>query len=124
MKHSIRHGRTPQQVLEDPTLHAEAKCIYGLMALWVFQGNVCKRGIRYFAQCIGKSPATAYRRIKELIAFGLITQGAVNRGKRSYYILVSPLFAQRQRALDEGEAVTEDLVSYPRRRLATVRKSA
>lgn len=124
MKHSRRYGRTPQEILEDPEVHSESVRIYGLMAMWVFQGNVVKKGVRYFAKCIKKSPATALRRIRQLIELGLVKQGAVNPGERAYYVLVSPLFAKKQRALDAGQAITEDLVSFPRKRLATVRKSA
>ncbi len=123
MKHSRRHGRTPQAILEDPELHSEAVRIYGLMAMWVFQGNVCRKGLRYLAKCIKKSPATAQRRVRQLIASGLISQGKTQAGERAYYVLNHPIFGKKQRSLDAGETITEDLVSFPRRRLATARKA-
>lgn len=116
-KHSSRYGRIPKDLLCDKRVSAEAVRIFGCLALWVFQGNVARRGMRELGDEVGLSAATVYRRIKELQTFGYLEIGDTVRGQRAFYVLNSMIFGKKQRA------GVEELVSAPsgHRRLATVR---
>lgn len=93
-----RYGRIPKEVLEDKRLSDGAVRIYGVLAMWVFQGNVARKGVRDIANKTGKSRTTVHRRIQELIQAGYVIAGEVSNGKRAYYSLTSGIFGQKQRA--------------------------
>lgn len=90
------------------------------MSLKVFQGNAATVGIRKLATLTGKSKSTIHRLLQELHEAGHIAPAGRKRGQRGYYVLTSPVFGQKQRQLNT-EGGTEELVSMPRRRLATAR---
>lgn len=86
------------------------------MALWVFQGNVVYIGMRQLSKLTGLSPATVMRRIRDLVDAGHLAVKKDVNGKRSWYELLSPVFAQKQ---VDG---MDETVSYPQKRLVSVRK--
>lgn len=112
-----RYGRIPMEILVDLSLNSEAVRVYGMLASSVFQGNVATVGMRRIGKLIGKSPATVMRRLRELEAAGHIKVPPQRLGQRGFYELLSPVFAQKQRA------GIEEVVSSPSggRRLASVR---
>jgi hypothetical protein len=111
----IQYARTPKTVLTDTALSDRSVRVYGVLAMSVFQGNVARVGLRRIGKLIGCSRNSAHRAIQELVNQGHISAGAVNAGERSYYVLNSMLFAQKQRA------GVDEVVSYPHRRLVSVR---
>ena len=116
MKRSPKwYGRIPADVLLDESLSSDAVRVYGILALWVFQGDVAYIGMREIGRLSGLSPATVMRRVKELAAAKYIEVRKAETGKRSWYVMTSPVFGQKQRA------GVEELVSAPRRRLVTAR---
>lgn len=115
MKRSARYCKIPKDLLLDISISGDAVRIYGVLALWVFQGNVARIGMRRIGREVGLSAATVCRRLQELAAAGYISAGSVKPGERAYYVLNSEVFGQKQRA------GTEEIVSYPQPRLATVR---
>jgi biotin operon repressor len=118
-----RYGRTPYSVLLDKRLTASARCVYAFLASTVFQGTVASVGQRRIAGQLGISTTTVTQAIKELAAYGHVE--VVSAGKQRYcYHMKSSIFGQKQAALDAGESIVEELVSFPRRQLATVRKTA
>lgn len=114
----IRYARLPWSVLTDRTLSSDAKVVYGIMAGHVFQGNVAYIGQRLIADLSGFSPAKVNRLLKKLAQYiDVRTDGP---GRRSFYVLKSPVFGQKQGKEDV-------IVNGPRgKRLASVdaRKSA
>jgi predicted transcriptional regulator len=110
-------------VLLDKRVSASGRCVYALLAGTVFQGTVASVGQRRIAELLGFSKNTVNEAVKELATFGHV-QVVKNGAQRYRYHLTSGLFGQKQRALDAGEATVEELVSSPRPRLATVRKTA
>jgi DNA-binding IclR family transcriptional regulator len=104
-------------VLCDPKLSAYAKCVYGVMALNVFQGNVAKIGQRLIANKLGINKDTVCKAVAELVERKHI--GVIGKGRqRRWYSLLSAVYAQKQRA------GVEEVVSAPSggHRLATVAK--
>jgi hypothetical protein len=94
-----------------------------MLAGSVHQGTVATIGQRRIALRLGFSKNTVNAAIKELTAFNHIVP--IKSGTQRYqYHLTSNVFGTKQRALDAGETSVEELVSGPRRRLATVRKTA
>ena len=96
------------------------------MRFWldpVHQGTVATIGQRRIAKKLGCHQETVSTAIRDLAEGGHIV--IVKAGRQRYrYHLNSNVFGQKQRALDAGESIEEELVSFPRRRLATVRKRA
>lgn len=111
------HGRIPAQVLLDPAISADAVRVYGILALFVFQGNSSYVGMRRLGELAGFSQQTAMRKIAELSKAGHITVSKDKKGKRSTYVLNSAVFGQKQR---DG---VEEIVSNPSgsKRLVSVR---
>lgn len=112
------HGRMPAAILLDPALSSDAVKLYGILALKTFQGNISSIGLRQLGKLAGMSPATAMRRLRELISTGHLKISKAGNGQRAWYELTSPVFAQKQRA------GVETIVQYPRRRLVSVRATA
>ena len=112
------HGRIPATVLMDPELDSLAVRIFGILALNVWQGNQSYIGQRLVAELCGVSAPTVMRRLRKLEARGHVKAQKCGDGKRSYYMLASEVFGQKQRDNEKT------LVSSPdgkRLRLATVR---
>ena len=114
------YGRTPAGVLHDPRLSPVAKVVYAELALWVFQGNIAKRGQRAIAEAINVrqmsvsaaiAQLTACGHIREanqeMLRLGMITE-AQAKHSRGVYELLSPLFGSKQ-----GSGI-DKVVSSPR----------
>lgn len=112
------YGRTPASVSLDVSISSEACRVYSIMALKTFQGSVAKIGMRQLGILIGKSPATAMRRVKELVSAGHLRVSRKENGKRCWYEFTSPVFAQKQRA------GIQEVIHYPRKRMVSVRSVA
>jgi hypothetical protein len=116
-------NRIPDSVLHDPRLSFAAKCVYGVLAGSVHQGTVARIGQRLIAARLGCHQETVSSAIQELAQWRHVVVTKFGKQRYSYH-LTSDVFGQKQRALDAGEATVEELVSSPRPRLATVRKTA
>jgi len=105
----------PQLILHDTRLSAYARLVYAELALWVFQARTCSVGTRQIAARLGFSKTTVTESIQQLVAAGVVTLSKSGAGKRTVYVLNSPVFGQKQ-----GKATT--VVSSPRgdRRYASV----
>jgi hypothetical protein len=117
LKRSPRwHGRVPASVLLDPSIDPLAARIYGILSLSVWQGNQSYIGMRLLAELCKTSPATVLRRLKVLESRGHIMAQKCGDGKRSFYLLNSEVFGQKQR---DG---VKEIVSSPRggRRMVSV----
>lgn len=113
-----KYSRVPWEILTDRTISSDAKLVYGALAAWVFQGRVAYIGQRLIADMLGFSPAKVNRLLKSLSAY--VEAQEDGRGKRSFYVLKSAVFAQKAGKVNE-------IVSAPSggRRLANVeRRSA
>ena len=109
-------------VLTDPELSCEARCVYGILAVSTRQGTTASVGTRLIAGKLNIHQQTVLRSLTKLAERKHIT--IYGRGKqRRIYHLHSNVFGKKQRSLDSGESSKEDLVSFPRPRLATVRSA-
>ncbi len=120
MGHDIdnKYARLPQSVLCDTALTPGARCVYGILALWVFQGSTASMGIRKIAHDLGISRTTATAAIAQLVERGHITIGGKGNRRRMYH-LTSEVFGTRQRAgvrdVASGPGGRLRLVSSPRK---------
>lgn len=80
-------------------------------------------GQRRIAERIGVARNTVDAAISALVECGHLKVLVCGK-QRGMYHLTSTIFGQKQRALDAGESISEDLISCPRKRLATARKTA
>ena len=88
--------------------------MFGILSLKTFQGNVATLGVRKLADLSGKGKSTVNRALRELAEIGHIRPAERKRGQRGFYVLTSPVFAQKQ-----GEA--DEIISRPRKRLVSVK---
>ena len=86
----------PEPVLHDTRLSAHARLVYLELALWVFQGRTCSVGTRQIADRLGFSKTTVIEGLKQLADLGAIAISKSGHGKRTLYVLNSPLFGQKQ----------------------------
>ena len=93
---TLRYARTPESVMHHETLSAYARLVYGEMALWVFQGKTCSIGVRKMAKNLHFSKTTVVEAIEELVKAGVISASKRGAGKRTVYVLLSPVFGQKQ----------------------------
>lgn len=91
-----RYARLPEPVLHDLRLSVHSRLVYAELALWVFQGRTCSAGARQIAERLGFSKTTVSECIRELRGLGLIAVNKGERGKRSVYVLISPVFGSKQ----------------------------
>ena len=115
-------NRIPDSVLFDKELSLAARCVYAKIAGSVHQGTTAKIGQRLIANSLGIHQETVTRALAELVDRKHITIHGNGKERRLYH-LHSDIFGQKQKALDAGLTVKEDLVSFPRPRLATVRSA-
>ena len=113
-------GRSPAGVLNDPRLSQLAKVVYAELALWVFQGNVAKRGQRAIADAINCRQMSVSDALAQLVACGhikAVNQNLLKRGVlsnsqakhgRGVYELLGPMFGSKQ-----GSGI-DTVVSSPR----------
>lgn len=118
-----KYGRTPDSVLYDKSITLADRAIYTALAREIFQGNTVRIGQRLLARKLGVSKTTINDSIQELARKGHIVIAGEGKARR-IYLLTSNRFGAKQRAMDAGEDVREELVSGPRRRLAVARKKA
>lgn len=97
---NFRYGRIPDDLLADKSISDRAVRLYGIMAMYTFEGNVVSIGIRKMASVLGSGNATALRMVRSLEAGGYILIQAGVNGRRSFYELTSPVFAQKQGKVD------------------------
>ncbi len=113
------YWRIPKSVGECHELTAHARCVYGLLASKVRQGNIAKIGQREMARRLGFSRSTIQAAVQQLKELSFIAESE-NRSHRdsATFELMSNIFARKQ-----GEGI-ETVVSSPRggRRLVTVDK--
>ena len=120
LRAKTNYGRLPASVLHDPRLGKTAKLVYAELALWVFQGNVARRGQRAIADAIGVRQMSVSEAIRQLVQAGHIRianrelsrrgQMSATQAKhcRGVYELLSSVFGSKQR-----DGITE-VVSSPR----------
>ncbi len=96
-----RYARIPEEVLMDRKLSLEAYRIYGLIAMNVYQGSVSVIGLRKLGKKMGRSPNTVRKRIEELVKAGYIRVSDTGERERLWYVLTSPVFAQKQGQVEE-----------------------
>jgi hypothetical protein len=114
------YGRIPASILRDARLSPIARLVYAELAMWVFQGNMARRGQRAIANAIGIRQMTVSAAIRQLVELGhirianreLVRLGLINSKQanhsRGIYELLSPVFGSKQR-----DGITE-VVSSPR----------
>lgn len=113
-------NRVPNSVLFDTELSLAARCVYAFVAGSVHQGTTAKVGQRLIAKKIGIHQETVRFALQELEERKHLTIVGSGKDRRVYH-LHSNIFGAKQRALNSGESVKEELISFPQRRLATVR---
>lgn len=107
----------------DPDLKPLDIRVFCVLSGPVFTGSVTSIGTRLLARSVHASRRLVIASLNRMEKRGYIMRPPVKRGERPFYVLTSDVFGQKQRALNNGESIKEDLVSYPRRRLATARKA-
>lgn len=115
-------SRTPDSVLCDHDLSSDCKCVYAILAGCTRQGTTATIGERLIASKLGIHRQTVRKSLAKLAERKHITIRGVGKERRIYH-LHSNIFGVKQRALDTGAAVKEEMVSFPRPRLVTVRKA-
>ncbi len=113
-------NRVPNSVLFDVELSLAARCVYAFVAGSVHQGTTAKVGQRLIAKKLGIHQETVRLALQELECQKHLTIIGTGKERRVYH-LHSNIFGNKQRALNSGESSKEDLVSFPRPRLATAR---
>lgn len=68
------YGKTPVDVACDPTLSTTAKAVYAVLAVHVdVRTNQCYPSWATLQRATGKSRATVYRALRELVDAGVVT---------------------------------------------------
>jgi len=109
-----------ESVLYDKDLSANAKCVFSVLTRHIFSGTVAKIGQRRIGKLLAIHQETVGHALKELEERGHVVIIGSGKQRRMYH-LTSRRFGIKQRALDAGESTEESMVSYPNKRLATVR---
>ena len=95
----IRYARVPRQVYADPRLEARGVRIYCVLASACWQGSVAQVGKRLIATEACCAECTVISSLRKLEAAGHTQkQPGRRRGHRAMYVLLSPVFGQKQRA--------------------------
>lgn len=116
-----RFAMLVESVLYDKNLSANAKCVFSVLTRHIFSGTVAKIGQRRIGKLLVIHQQTVGLALKELEERGHVVIIGSGKQRRMYH-LTSKRFGMKQRALDAGESMIEDLIiNGPRRRLATVR---
>lgn len=112
------YSRTPLSVSMDHDLSRTDVAVYGALAFWVMQGDICCKSNTVLALTAKTSRRQVIRSLQALIIGGHISAAPSNKRKSiCAYQLNSPVFGQKQR---DG---VQEIVSAPSggKRLATVR---
>src|ERR1039458_5750336 len=113
------YARMPESVLFDDALSVTARCVYGVLARYVYQGTTVKIGQRRIAGLLGVHVETVNVAIHELEGRQHIAIRGTGRARRIYH-LSSSVFGQKQRA-----GSVQEVISSPSRtrRFASVRRA-
>lgn len=113
-----KYARLPDSVLCDQRLSVTARCVYGVLARYAYQGTTVKIGQRRIARLLGVHLETVNLAIHELEERRHIAIRGTGKARRIYH-LTSSVFGQKQRA------GIEEVISSPSRtpRLASVRRA-
>lgn len=114
-----KYARVPREVFTDPRLEPRDVRVYCILASSCWQGSVAQVGKRKIAKEACCAECKALSSLRKLEATGHIQKHTGRRqGQRARYVLLSPVFGQKQRS-DVDEVVT-----HPdgRRRLVALRK--
>ena len=113
-----KYARLPDSVLCDKGLSVTARCVYGVLARYAYQGTTVKIGQRRIARLLGVHLETVNVAIHELDERRHIAIRGTGKARRIYH-LTSSVFGQKQRA------GIEEVISSPSRtpRLASVRRA-
>jgi hypothetical protein len=115
----IRYSRVPSEVSADRRLKPRDVCVYAVLATFCWQGSVAQVGKRLIARLAGCAERLVISSLHNLRSAGHIEkQPGQLRGQRGRYVLLSPVFGQKQRAGVEEVAMGRS----GRRRLVAVRK--
>lgn len=112
-----KYARIPDSVLHDTALSVTARCVYGILSRYTYQGTTVSIGHRRMASLLGIHKETVGNAIQELEGRKHIVIRGSGKSRRVYH-LESSVFGQKQRA------DIQELISSPSRtpRLATVRR--
>jgi hypothetical protein len=114
-----KYSRVPTEVSQDRRLKHRDIRVYGALAASCWQGNVASVGKRRLANLAQCAPRLVIDSLARLVAAGHIAKTPDRlRGQRARYVLLSPVFGQKQRAGVEEIAIGPG----GRRRLVSVRK--
>jgi DNA-binding transcriptional ArsR family regulator len=91
-----RYGRIPAEVLTSAELSHSSIRLYGIMAMYVYEGNVVTLGMRKIANMMHVGRSTVSRLLQTLVKAGFVKANPKKAGKRAFYELTSPVFAQKQ----------------------------
>ena len=113
-----KYARLPESVLFDHDLSVAARCVYGVLARYAFQGTTVRMGQRRISKLLGLHVETVNVALHHLEANGHIAIRGNGKDRRSYH-LHSSVFGQKQRA------GIEEVISSPSRtpRLASMRRA-
>jgi len=113
-----KYARLPDSVLCDHGLSVTARCVYGVLARYAYQGTTVTIGQRRIAMLLGVHVETVNVAIHELEDRQHISIRGKGRTRRVYH-LWSSVFGQKQRA------GIEEVISSPSRtlRLASTRNA-
>ena len=113
-----KYARLPESVLFDRELSVTARCVYGVLARYAFQGTAVRIGQRRIAGLLGVHQETVNLALHELESSEHISIRGAGKNRRSYH-LHSLVFGQKQRA------GIEEVISSPSgtRRFASMRRA-
>jgi hypothetical protein len=111
-----KYARLPESVLFDRRLSVSARCVYGVLARYAYQGTTVRIGQRRIARLLGLHVETVNAAIHELETLRHIAVRGQGKTRRIYH-LCSSVFGQKQR---DG---IEEVISSPSRtpRFASIR---
>jgi len=111
------YARLPREVICDPELKLLDIRVYCMLAGSVWQGNTARMGTRLLASYVRASRRLVVESLQRLEKRRYLEKAAARRGQRQMYVLLSPVFGQKQRA------GIQEVISSPSRtpRLASVR---
>ena len=112
-----KYARMPESVLFDHGLSVAARCVYGVLARYAYQGTTVRIGQRRVAKLLGLHVETVNVALHQLESCEHIAIRGSGKDRRTYH-LQSRVFGQKQRA------GIEEVISSPSRtrRLASTRR--
>lgn len=93
---TTRYTRIPLDLLSDERLKSLDIRVFGAIALWAFQGKTARAGTRWIAETVHAERGRVIEAIARLVEYGHLQIAEAARGKRTVYLLTSPVFGQRQ----------------------------